>query len=231
MVIDLPITVRRGGFHKQDKHRSFAMRSILLSVALPSLASGKAYLAAASKDRLGIARTCPPKHSVLDIELFSFVKEEEPMVFVLGGGEHCSLIPSITGHGPCHVEQNDELCLREGCRYELRLTSNNTDTVTPTANNDCSLVDSVVKLKVDKNVVWETTLQSIDLDAVFMISVGSNQTTMETSGSKWPQTVGEQHRHLSVRPVARQAMVARRFLQVSSVRIHAFSTAKLHGTI
>ena len=229
--------MRSGGLYQQEKHCSFAMRISLLSVALPSLASGLAHL-----ERLGIARTCPPKHSVLNIELFSFAKEEEeqPMVSMLSDGEHCSLIPSIMGHGlgtSCQErpQQNDvgELCLREGCRYELWLmtSNNNTDTLTPTNNNDCSLVDSVVKIKVDQNVVWETTLQSVDLDAVFMISVGSNQTTMETSGSKWPQTVGDQHRHLSVRPVARQAMVARRFLQVSSVRIHAFSTAKLHGTI
>ena len=227
--------------HKSnDQCRGFsAMCSILLFIALPSLVSGfirGSRRVPASKERLGIERprngTCPPQYSVFDIDLFSFINEEEQALLEMGSGEHCSPIlslwssgPSLSRGGSCetahaHHHFGTELCLHRDCWYELRLeTDNLTKTASSLVTNDCSFVDSVVKVKLDRTVVWEKILPSEDLDFVLTLRVGSNQTTTETSLTKGPQTVGDHHSLLSHRHDARQLVVARRFLQVGSVRI------------
>ena len=219
--IDLPT------MWKQLQFRRFAMSSILLSAVLPSLASGflRGSLSPTSKGRLGTAMprnvTCPPKYSLFNVELFPFVEEEEQ-----GPGAHCSPILNLLGHRPANLhgvscENHDDvgrdICLHRDCRYELRL-----DKLTNTSNNDvatsnCSF-DSVVKIKLDKNVVWQTVLQSEGPDVVLIFSVGSNQTTLETSA-----IVGRQHNHRD----AHQSMIARRFLQVRSLRCQSFLPWKL----
>ena len=224
-----------------------SMCSILLFIALPSLVSGfirGSRRVPASKERLGIERprngTCPPKYSVFDIELLSFVKEEEQALLEMGGGEHCSPIlslwsnrPSLLRGGSCetaraHHHFGSELCLHRDCWYELRLeTDNVTKTASSPVTNDCSFVDSVVKIKLDKTVVWEKILQSEDLDFVLTLRVGSNQTTTETSVTKGQQTVGDHHSLLSHRHGTRQSVVARRYLQVGFVRLIVSSSIDL----